>query len=303
MSSTDRRFLREQILEMDRLLAGSEDDPIMGFALRQRKAQFSQQLSATPISPPKPRTVLFFAGRPVRGSTGIDAQFAAQSLTPFLEAVKTQYSAQKYGRVGQRGPRKDESEARMLLTSLPRGSFGLELSQPDSEDFISSQQLSDTLVRLTELIAAAGDSDEHFAVSLDKVSPRVLPRLGEFLETVAQGGAWLRVESGDISVELPKEKVEKASERVLATKTDERIIEGVRGEFRGATLESWRFDFKRDDGVVLSGRLGEELEGSEAAKMIALTGRTTLAKLRETSVSTREGSVRYRFELLGLDPA
>jgi hypothetical protein len=303
MTNTDKKtFLQAQLLEMDRLLASSADDPIMSLALRTRRESLEKQARETPAGPPRPRTVLFFAGPPVLGSQGIDAQFAVAALHPFLEMVKTQYSAQKHGRVGARGPRKDESEAKLLLTGLPRGSFGLELSQPQPADFIAAEQLSDALVRLTEVLASAADTDERFAFSLDKISPRVLPRLKDFLDVVAGQDAYLRVESGELKVAIPKDRLAAARDRVGAAKTTDRPVE-MEGVFRGATLDSWRFDFRPKEDDTIAGRIADEVEDNAVEAMLPLTNHPCRARLREITITTRDGTQRHRYELLSLQPS
>lgn len=284
---------------MDGLAGISAGDPIMSLALQKRRASLEQELRQTPAGPPKPRTVLFFAGPPVLGAQGIDAHFAAAALQPFLEMVKTQYSAQKHGRVGARGPRKNESEAKLLLTGLPRGSFGLELSQPQPTDFVTAEQLSDALVKLTEVLASAADTDERFAFSLDRVSPRVLPRLKDFLDVVANENACLRVESGDLKVEISQDRVAAARDRVGAAKSTDQTVE-VEGVFRGATLDSWRFDFRKSEGETIAGRIADETKDSDVEAMLPLTNQTCRATLREITITTRDGTRRRRYELLGL---
>ena len=299
---TQRHFLQRDVLEMDRLLELSRGDAIMENALRARKRSLEEEMKATPPGPAKPRTILFFAGPPVLGTQGIDAQFAAAALHPFLEMVKTQYSAQKHGRVGTRGPRRDEAEARLLLTGLPRSSFGLELSQPQPTDFLAAEQLSDALVRLTEVIASAANTDENFAVALDKIEPRVLPRLKEFLEVVASQNAYLRVQSGDLNIELDAERVAQARERVGAATTSDKPLT-IQGTFRGATLDSWRFDFRTADGQTISGRIADEVDDAEVERMLALTNHPCRADFRETTITTRDGAQRVRYELVALSPA
>src|SRR4051794_25700659 len=122
-----RRFAARQILEVERLRTLASGHPIMEPLLRQREQELRGALSNQPTERPDARTVLFFSGKPVRGSAAIDAQFVAAVLNPFLEMVKSQYSTLKHGNVGERGPRRDDDEARLLLSGTPRGSFGLEL--------------------------------------------------------------------------------------------------------------------------------------------------------------------------------
>jgi hypothetical protein len=302
MTTHTKSFFRTQLLEMDRLADSAKDDPLLSFAIESRRKSLEEEMAQASPEPAKPRTVLFFAGPPVMGSRGIDAKFATDVLGPFLEMVKTQYSAQKHGRVGARGPRRGENEARLLLTGLPRGSFGLELSQPQAEDFIAAEQLSDTLVRLTEVIAAAADTDERFSVSLDHVSPRVLPRLKDFLAVVASNNAYLGVESGELKVELPVNRLEAALERVGSAKTTDRVVT-LDGTFRGATLDSWRFDFRADGEPheVISGRIADEVDDDAVTAMIQLTTKSCQAKLREITVTTSDGASRKRYELLALE--
>lgn len=299
MTAKSKPFIRRQLLEMDRLAEAAKGDVLTTFALHKRRESLARELAEAPPEPPTPRTVLFFAGPPVQGNQGIDAKFATDVLGPFLEMVKTQYSAQKHGRVGTRGPRKDESEVRLLLTGLPRGSFGLELSQPQAGDFVSANQLSDALLRLTEVIASASDTDERFGLSLEAVSPCVLPRLKEFLTVVAGNQAYLGLESGDIKVKIPADRVAVALERVGAAETSEHEIEAS-GVFRGATLDSGRFDFRLEDGTVISGRIANEMDESLVEKMVQSTGKQCVATLRETTVTTSDGASRKRFELLSL---
>jgi hypothetical protein len=301
MTPNNKKFLRTQLIEMDRLAESSADDPLMSHAILRRRESLEKEMAEAQADSPKPRAVLFFAGPPVYGGLGIDAQFAAAALSPFLEMVKTQYSAQKHGGVGARGPRKGESEARLLLTGLPRGSFGLELSQLHPEDFVAAEQLSQALVRLTDVIASAGDNDERFALSLDYVSPRVLPRLQEFLGVIASAHAYLGLESGELKIELPASRVQAALERVGSAKTEE-IIDDVPGIFRGATLDSWRFDFRLTDGTFISGRIADEVDEGTVQLMIARTMLESVAKLRVIAITTSDGTVRRRFELISLHP-
>jgi hypothetical protein len=67
-------------------------------------------------------------GRPVYGSMGIDASFAGRMLEPFQSMVMADYADRWHGVLGSRGRRPGEAQAKLLLTGLPRGSFGLELA-------------------------------------------------------------------------------------------------------------------------------------------------------------------------------
>ena len=294
-----REFIQSQIAETERLMTLTGEHPLMTPGLRQRRQDFERQLTELPPPTRQPRTVLFFSGAPVLGTRGIDAHFAANVLNPFLQMVKTQYSAVKHGGVGARGIRRGESEARLLLTGLPRGSFGLELSQPDSEDFLAAEQLADVLVQLTRVIESASKDDESFAFALDDISPRVLQRLRDFFRVVSENKARLRVVSGDLECDLNESAIARAFERVNETDTDETSVQ-LGGTFRGATLDTWRFDFRSDAGEHITGHLGDEVTDAQALQMIQLTEQQCVAGLKQIIVKTRSGILRTRYELLTL---
>ena len=103
----------------------------------------------------------------------------------------TDYADRLHGVIGSRGPRIGEAESRLLLTGLPRGSFGLELTRADSDELFDEGQLADTLAHVTRLVETAARSDEDFAAELDTTAPRVVQKLREFLEVIAKASAGL----------------------------------------------------------------------------------------------------------------
>ena len=297
----NRKFLKRQIAESERLKKAAADHPLMGPLIAQREDELREELQNLPPAGREARTVLFFTGDPVYGSRGIDAHFASTVLLPFLEMVKSEYAAEKHGHVGERGPRKDEDEARLLLTGLPRGSFGLELSHPESDDLFAEEQLSNVLVRLTELFSAAGKSDEDFVHALEEVSPRVYSRLPDFFKSISDHGANIRMQTGDLEFELDKTHVSEAFDRVSSVQAIDREVT-KQGVFRGATLDTWKFDFREDDGETINGRISEQVSEDEVASMLRLTNRPCIARLKETKITTQGGAVRTRYELLSVQP-
>lgn len=298
----DKDFALRQVAAMDRFLSWAGDHPLMGPALQQRRDEFERQAKELPAMAPSPRAVLFFTGDPVEGSKGIEIEFMTKVLEHFQQMVKTQYAFSKHGRIGERARQPGATEAKLLLTGTPRGSFGLELSQPRAADLFASAQLSQTLVRLTQLIKAAGENDETFGVELEDVTPRVLNRLRRFFKVLADSNAALRLESGDLNVRLDKARVAEAADRVAAVATKPEIVE-LRGLFRGATLDTWRFDFRTGDGQTISGRLADEVTETGAAEMNAYTNLECIGKFHRVSIVARGTLPKQRFELLSVSRA
>jgi hypothetical protein len=121
----------------------------------------------------------------------------------------------------------------------------------------------------------------------------------EFLDVVAGNQAWLKIQSGELIVELPTDRLVVARDRVGSTKTTDQQVE-ILGTFRGATLDSWRYDFRDQAGETISGRIGDEVESGVAEDMLALTNHHCIGVFREIKIVTRDGNVRVRYELLKL---
>src|SRR5439155_27231612 len=110
-----------------------------------------------------------------------------------------------------------EAQSRLLLTGLPRGSFGLELTRADNAELFEEGQLADALAHVTKLVEASARSDEDFAAELNETAPRVVQNLRELLEVIAKGKAGLRLESGDFRCRMNPIESSEAFNRVAAT--------------------------------------------------------------------------------------
>ena len=75
------------------------------------------------------------------------------------------------------------------------------------------------------------------------------------------------------------------------------------GIFRGATLDTWRFDFRTDNGENITGRLGDDVTHDQALEMIHLTDLPCVATMHRALVKTRSGMLRTRYELISLRKA
>ena len=297
---TQRDFLKVQLLETQRLREISRDHPLMSVAFAHRERELESELAALPVGAKEPRTVLFFSGEPVVGSIGIDANFAGRVLEPFQNMVMADYADRWHGTVGSRGRRAGERESRLLLTALPRGSFGLELTRAPDDQLFGEDNLADTLSHVTRLVEAAARSDEDFATALDEAAPRVVQNLRDFLEVVAKGHAGLRLESGDFRCTMDPVQAKAAYDRVAGTITKEEAVE-IPGVFKGVLLGSWKFDFVTDENHSIGGAIDENLTEEQvvALNLKHFNGRC-LASLLKSTVQFKNGRVRTTYVLKDL---
>ena len=296
-----REFLKVQLIETRRLKELVGDHPLMSVSFAEREQELQEKIAALPLGSKEARTILFFSGEPVQGSVGIDASFAGRVLEPFQSMVMADYADRWHGVVGSRGRRPGEAQSRLLLTGLPRGSFGLELARADNDELFEEGQLADTLAHVTKLVEAAARSDEDFAAELDETAPRVIQNLREFLEVIAKGKAGLRLESGDFRCTMNPVEANDAFNRVAGTITNDELVK-LPGVFKGVLLESWKFDFVTDENNSVGGKIDENLTEEQviALNREFFNGRC-MASLLKTTVLFKNGRVRTTHTLKGLE--
>ena len=287
---SQREFLNVQLLEMQKLREVVADHPLMSRSLAHREQELREEIAALPPGAKEPRTVLYFSGEPVVGSLGIDANFTGRVLEPFQNMVMADYADRWHGTVGSRGRRAGERESRLLLTALPRGSFGLELTRAPDDQLFGEDNLADTLSHVTRLVEAAARSDEDFATALDEAAPRVVQNLRDFLEVVAKGHAGLRLESGDFRCTMDPVQAKAAYDRVAGTITKEESVE-IPGVFRGVILDPWRFGFVTDENLT---------EEQVVALNLKFFNGRCLASLLKSTVQFKNGRVRTTYVLKDL---
>lgn len=296
-----REFLKVQLIETKRLKELVGDHPLMSVSYAEREQELQKKIAALPLGSKEARTILFFTGEPVQGSVGIDASFVGRVLEPFQSMVMADYADRWHGVVGSRGRRPGEAQSRLLLTGLPRGSFGLELARADNDELFEEGQLADTLAHVTKLVEAAARSDEDFAAELDETAPRVIQNLREFLGVIAKGKAGLRLESGDFCCTMNPIEANDAFNRVAGTITNDELVK-LPGVFKGVLLESWKFDFVTDENHSVGGKIDENLTEEQviALNREFFNGRC-LASLLKTTVLFKNGRVRTTHTLNGLE--
>ncbi len=299
---TDREFLKVQSLETQRLQHLAAGHPLMSHALSVREQELNEQVQALPLGKKESRAVLFFSGEPVTGSLGIDAAFAGRVIEPFQKMVAADLAYRWHGRAGGRRSSLSESNSRLMLSGLPRGSFGLELTAVPNDDLFAEDELADSLSHVTRVVDASIRSDEDFASELTETAPRVVQNLKSFLEVIAKGRAGLRLESGDLRSEMTPIQASRAYERVSETRTSEEPV-SLAGTFKGVLLDSWEFNFSTTDGESIAGKINQELLEEQIIEFnTRYFNQLCTATLLKATVSFKNGRNRVTYQLQSVGP-
>jgi len=294
--------IKAQIVDTQRLLEMVLDHPLMSEGLAERLSLLKQELESLPKESYEPRIQLLFSGNAVIGSQGIKSTFVSRTLTPFQEMVKTQVALLRFGKVGKRGQAKKGANTELYLTALPVGSFGVELSQLESNDLFDSMDVSKAMKDVMSLVVNSATDDETFESSIEQTPKRNLTNLKKFLQDITDEKSMLKMESGEFGIELPKEKIAEAYLRVSAAidEESELIINGI---FRGLLLDSGKFEIQDEDGQRISGFISQDIEEEQLIEYDkTFLNSNCIIHLRVHKTKFKTGNEKTDYELLEIRP-
>src|SRR5467141_3856680 len=117
---------------------------------------------------------LFFGGRPVAGSRGIETEFAGNAVTRFQDLV-AKLLAREVGELGQRGVVPNKDAATLHITKVVRGSFGFRLEEIEPQHEMVRTALKNALDNASQLLRAfAEPNDEKFQEAVEAVDNRIV---------------------------------------------------------------------------------------------------------------------------------
>ncbi len=294
-----RQHWMSQLAEAKGMYDRVKSHPIMEYQWSQRIKEAENKLKEAKDAPESKSVTLSFSGSPVDGTHGIELKFALDVMEPYQEMIKSEFSAGFHGQIGERGPRRSDTEARLYLTDLPRGSVGLELTPANATDLLTYEYLEGAFSKVGNVIRAAATDDEAYANAALKISGRTLLRLRDFFKTLAMNDVSMDIEKGMEQTSLTQTQIKEAWERVGSSLTESTPIQ-LPGVFNGAMVDSWRFDFRPDAGEAIFGEIAEDIKLDTLADWNKLTTKRAVAFLNKIIFTPKNGEPKFRYEMTDL---
>lgn len=261
-----KQSIEYQILEIERLLSISDNNPFVDIPLRERLDNLKKQLEELPKDLKEPKITLLFTGNAVFGSLGIKSSFVSKTINPVQELIKIQTAITKFGKeFGKRGKIKKGEISEMYLTSLPTGSFGYELSLLNNVDLFDEQYVSDSIQDFIELIEFTIRDEERFIKIMDNYPIRTLSHLKNLLKEINSENSILKIESGSLYKEFSRDEIRIGYDRVSSTISNTETIK-LNGIFKGAFIESGRFELIDNEGNTVHGYVSDDLTEEDIAQ-------------------------------------
>jgi hypothetical protein len=242
---------------------------------------------------------LTFRGRPVFGSHGIAADFAAKAAGAFTDAVSS-VAAGLAENLSYMGPIPDKQKNQLLITGTAIGSFGFEfeLPQPVGDGwFPEPSKAENALDKVQKLFRLASEgNDDEIAELVDEIHPRAVKKVADFLNYISQQEAWCGLEFKDRYFRFQDIDQLKASAERLREDNIRESEDTYFGEFQGVLPASRNFEFKLSDQEgILKGKVGPEIEDADVLNRNFLHKPVSL-KLHVIQVG--QGRPRYTMQSL-----
>lgn len=221
-----------EINTLKRLLDGLPEERAIeriGFQNRLRKAQ--QRIEGVPI-PPRPKKLsVSFTGKPVQADRGIDANFAAESVTTVSDAVRLTTSSLT-GELKDTGQIPRSALGQPIITGVVMGSFGFEMELPNPVDDPDGFNYSEEAVNLIQnlLKSASEGTDDELSIVATQLHRRAVNKVADLLKLMRKTEAQFAVTYQGDTVRFDTDAdIENAVERLNPTnmRRDTRDINGT----------------------------------------------------------------------------
>jgi hypothetical protein len=302
----ERDYIEANISEVSALLDRVGDRDVMSrFGLEDQLSELKQALARLEAMPAETlaSAALFFGGRPVLGSQGIESGFAGSAVGQFQDLVSMVHAHDTVG-LAERGTVPRRSSSTLHITNIVRGSFGFLLEEMQPQYQMLDSSLKTAVDEATRLLMAFGEDDEEdFRSAVEEIDQRVLAASGEFFDLMRKSGATVRLVSGDTDRSFGSDVVARAVERARTTT----VVDGddvVRGQLAGVLPESHQFEFRAaDERGTIRGKVDRDLTPHQLGLFNKeYVNTNSRAKFKVKRVLRNQTVVREKYTLTGIEP-
>lgn len=295
--------LAADLVAVESLLASrsEEDDPIGHYQYVCKKAEIEEQLAALGQRVDHHAELgIFFGGRPVQGSRGINADFAGKALEELQALITKRFSEAELGQLRRRGRLPLTDHSKMLVTGVMRGSVGFLLEESGDTAEMIETPLRGVVDEVADVLSRVSSEDEAiFDEAVAAFDERFLVSLRNFFVLLDEQDATMRVVNGNRDFLLNREAVSLARKRVQEIQITERGDEYVGTVFLLPTAHRFEFVTQVDGQTKtfigsVSRQATAQLTGQQELDVEPIDARQVSQRQWKVEILTREIRERNR---------
>lgn len=293
-------WLESQLAAAQSMLAATGDDLLMRTSLENRIADLREQMASVPEQAGAAKLDVWFSGRAVYGSQGIEQGFmeaTAKALVGMICAI----ARDKVRRLKEQKKTANMPRGRFYVTALTHGSFGYELTYKDSDGMLfDDPAIVESIQNTMSVIEESTEKGLDVDALIQQQPIRMLANLKDFFSVLKKQGSTLRVESGSNALSLDSRSVDTGFDNICLSDILEKEEE-ITATFQGAFIESGKFEYTDVEGKLLHGNISEDLTGEAIADLNRrYSGIECKLQLIKRIISYSNGRKKENVELVGI---
>ena len=286
-----------EINQLEHILGQLPDERVIErMGLQHRLAMAKERIEGIPIPPIPQKVYITFHGKPVLDEFGIDANFGADALNLFTDAI-AMTMASFAGNLEARGAIPNRGLGQQIITGVATGSFGFELELPappgiSQRDHQVADQIEDAVERIQDLLSTSYQgSDNELSEVADDMHPRTVRKVNEFLDLLRRNDARFALNFKGREFRIRNNSQLEYTAKRLRTQNIHEETNTIPATIIGIIPVARRFQMNRlDNGTAIEGKLGREIRNPyNLAK--EYTNKQVTAEIR--SVRVGQGTPRY----------
>jgi hypothetical protein len=279
--------IKAEIGSLDRLIEESElyGDFVATSQFKYKHDELTKELNELADKKENSASVaLFFSGKPVYGSVGINSDFAGKALESFQEMISKIFAVSEIGSQSKKGPVAFSSQSKLAITEVSRGSFGFILNEIVEQESFIKTELKHVLENLTHILDMTVSQDESdFDDAIQTLDKRSMQAINKFFKNLDSNEATLRLVEGNSEHLFSSSSIKLGRSRIENTKIQE-YEEKISGTLIGFLPESRRFELTQ----------GNELISGSVSKAAVNSFKTILDSNNQTLNRTINANMEIR---------
>lgn len=300
MYEINYRHLLAERNSLEQMIASASNPNSMSIkSLKIRLKKVADEINAiNPLFLTK-KAVITFRGKPVNGSKSINADFSAKALEGLTDMVAS-VTASANHTLHYHGVIPNKNQHTLQITGVAVGSFGFEFALPAApQDELFDRQKNDTADTLTHIQTllqyGMTGTDEQISDLIEKIHPRAMSKVAEFLTLMQNQEALFALQFDNITTRIEtNEQLLGLIERF----SQDNIQEGdetYHGSFIGLLPKTRTFEFEDDNKSIIKGKISSQVPNPADINKEYLNKPVTV--LFHT---TRFGDAKPKYELLDI---
>ena len=279
----------------------SASNVLMRASLQNRVAYIRQQMTVAAETPlAEARLDVWFSGRGVYGSQGISTGFMNDTMKALVGMIQSS-TRDKVRRLREEHRRAEMPRGKFYVTALTHGSFGYELAYKDEQgSLFDDPAIVDSIRGTMDVIETASKTGMDMDTLIREQPIRMVSNLKDLYTALKKHGSTLRMESGSSAVRLNINSVNQGYDNICHSDIIEKP-EDVQAVFKGALIESGKFEYTDAEGRLVRGNVSDDLTSDQIADLNRrYSGVECRLQLIRRIISYTSGHKKENVELTGI---